>query len=165
MEIRLPQGGGTMVKRFVPPLAGLVSRGCLTSGIMVSSFQRPPTGPPPPPPVDLSVRYNLPPSARLGHDLLYSVTLTNASGHTITLNTCPGYAEGLDGVGAQERHLLNCAPARFLQPGETRTFAMRLLVPATVRRGLRGDAVSWTIDLPFVSASVLGTSRHVELVQ
>jgi hypothetical protein len=165
MEIRLPHGGGTLVKRFVPPLAGFVTQGCLTSGIMVSSFQRPPTGPPPPPPVDLTVRYSLPPSSRVGHDLVYGVALTNVSGHLITFNACPGYTEGFDAIGAQERHLLNCAPARSLQPGETRTFAMRLLVPATVRRGLRGDAVSWTIDLQLVSANVPETSRYVELVQ
>jgi hypothetical protein len=101
--------------------------------ITVSSFQI--AGYPPVHGTDLEVAYELPVAARVATTLVYAVTLTNASGHVLTFDPCPGYTESLSaaqvdlpenaGAGSEQRYLLNCLAAPALDIGASRTFAMR----------------------------------------
>jgi hypothetical protein len=157
MEVRLPEGGGGMLKSFSPPWRGCVGEGCLQDGIGVSSFQWPePQSPPPASSARFAVTYRGPQQVRLGRDLIYSVTLTNVSGHAITLDSCPGYSESLTRIASLERHRLNCGPARTFGAGQSRTFAMRLLLPATAAADVTTTLLSWVIDLPFTSRDEAG---------
>ena len=91
-----------------------------------------PPSPPPAPPVQFAVTHRAPQQGRLGRDLIDSVTLTNVSGHAITFDSCPGYSESLTRIASLERHQLNCGRrARTFGAGQSRMFAMRLLLPAT----------------------------------
>jgi hypothetical protein len=88
--------------------------------ITVSSFQI--AGYPPVHGTDLEVAYELPVAARVATTLVYAVTLTNASGHLLTFDPCPGYTESLSaaqvdlpenaGAGSEQRYLLNCVVHR-----------------------------------------------------
>jgi hypothetical protein len=163
MDIMLPDGAGRLVERFSPPWSGCQGDGCLPPWIEISSFQLPDQPSPPPPPTQFAVSYHAPPQARLGTNLSYTVTLTNVSGHEITLEHCPGYSESLLGMASLERHLLNCGTVRTFRAAESHTFAMELLLPATAAATLTSALLSWIIDLPNVSENASGQPR-VEIV-
>jgi hypothetical protein len=157
IEVRLPEGGGGLLTSYSLPWRGCMGEGCLDVGIGISSFQWPePPSSPPAPPVQFARTYRVPPQARLGRDLVYSVTLTNVSGHAITMDTCPGYSESLTRIASLERHRLNCGPARTFGVGQSRSFAMRLLLPATAASDVTTALLSWVIDLPFTSGDEAG---------
>lgn len=126
---------------------------------MMSSFQLP--GYPPIPttlPTDLRVSISVRTPVRIGGTLDYTVTLINVSGHTLKFNPCPGYTESIKGV-VLARYRLNCAAVPTLTPGQSRTFAMELPVPAAASTTAGTYPLSWLIDGPFVEVEVPGPTN------
>lgn len=78
----------------------------------------------------LTASADLPAHAVGGSTLHYVVTLTNTTAEPITFNGCPAYSEGAYLNGASGRVLeLNCEPANPIGPGQSRRFAMELVLP------------------------------------
>jgi uncharacterized protein DUF4232 len=77
---------------------------------------------------------NVPGFAVAGEILTFQVTLTNPSVDAIRFGECPNFrmwiSTGTDGGVVTERHQLNCAVAPGLAPYSSRTFEMRIPVPA-----------------------------------
>lgn len=97
----------------------------------------------------LGVAVSLPPSVQPGDVLDYTVTLTNHDPYDKPYNLavmCPSYTERLilpGSTSVAERYLLNCDPAGVVAGGASRTFEMRLVVPADAPTGLA--AVVWQL--------------------
>jgi hypothetical protein len=77
---------------------------------------------------------NWPGIAVAGETFAFEVTLTNGEGEPIRFAECPNFrmwiSAGLDRKIVDERHELNCAAAPQLPAGGSRTFEMRINVPA-----------------------------------
>jgi hypothetical protein len=77
---------------------------------------------------------NAPGVAVAAEIFVFQVTLTNPSADAIRFGECPNFrmwiSTGTDGGVVTERHQLNCAAAPNLAPHSSRTFEMRITVPA-----------------------------------
>ena len=77
---------------------------------------------------------NAPGVAVAGEPFTFQVTLTNPSVDAIRFGECPNFrmwiSTGTDGGVVTERHQLNCAATPNLAPHSSRTFDMRIPVPA-----------------------------------
>jgi hypothetical protein len=91
--------------------------------------------------LDLSVQH--PASALAGTTMIFTVTLSNHSGHAVALRPCPVYEEGIYALGQAAVHIyrLNCGTVRSIAAGRRVSYAMRMPVPAAP--GLA--KLSWTI--------------------
>jgi hypothetical protein len=93
-----------------------------------------------------------PPSATLGTDLAFAVTLTNPTPSPVALEPCPNYIMGLTmKVKAGGVHQLNCADAQghplVIKPGGSVEFAMRLPLPSPGPGAEPGSGdLTWTMD-------------------
>jgi Protein of unknown function (DUF4232) len=85
-----------------------------------------------------------------GDELTYTVTLTNKSSTTQSLDPCPSYTEYFTAIGGaepqvhSERYALSCADVAPVAPGASVAFAMRIIVPATDATGMA--KMSWQLD-------------------
>lgn len=159
-DVGLPSGGGTLhlFPGATPRCAGS------KSVVQTASFQ-PYVAPP-------SRSTAIPLSAKLtqsqyrvarGSTLRYQVSLQNSTGFAYRFRRCPVYVEELGtpenllaGRGiAKEIHYLNCSGV-VVKPYSSVTFAMRLRVPRTLRKGY---LLEWQLDphsysAPFAPAGV-----------
>jgi hypothetical protein len=106
---------------------------------------------------------NAPGVAIAGELFTFQVTLTNPSAEAIHFGECPNFrmwiSTGTDGGVVTEWHQLNCGAAPGLAPRSSRTFDMRIPIPAdwAVTRdggfgwGLEGYA-GVAIKLPLIIA-------------
>lgn len=90
----------------------------------------------------------LPSSTSAGDDLAFQVRLHNPTGRAVRLqDSCPSYEVGLKGQpGATRRYLLNCRALAAIPAGATRTFQMRLPLPAGAHRG--AGYLNWHLLVP-----------------
>jgi len=110
-------------------------------------FALPDVAPPPAPPdpgdsLPFDFVVSLPPTARAGATLDYTVTLTNHSPYDKPINLaadCPSFVQRLSMPSGrptiEARSVLNCGPAGVLAGGASRTFEMRLDIPADAGQG------------------------------
>lgn len=82
-------------------------------------------------PSSLLVTLTAPPTARLGSDLSFVVTLTNPTGRTVALDPCPNYMMSVSlKIVAVGSHQLDCTDGqgqtRIVAAGASLSFAMRL---------------------------------------
>lgn len=101
----------------------------------------------------LGAKANVAATVVAGTTLSYTVTLTNSSAKTVSLNPCPVYTEGIYGRSAHlHSYRLNCSTVHSIAAGDSVTYAMRIPVPA----GYQGVAkFGWSI--PGSAAAFAGT--------
>jgi hypothetical protein len=84
--------------------------------------------------------------ARRGELLRFTVVLQNTSRAAVRFDRCPSYVQQLVPAGQVEVHVLNCAHAKPIAPGEREAFAMEIRVPKNAPVG--GNGLFWGLD-PF----------------
>ncbi|MGA9077787.1 MAG: hypothetical protein WB383_05600 [Acidimicrobiales bacterium] len=98
-------------------------------------------------PGSLTATVNLPPTARSGEVLGYTVSLHNPTDSAVDLHHCPDYTEGVYYPFKRptiRTYTLNCARARPIDPGQTRVFAMELPTPKVTKPTMA--KFSWELD-------------------
>ena len=83
-------------------------------------------------------------SGKRGQVVTFVVVLHNASSLTVRFNRCPLVVEMLAPAGRLEVHQLNCRAAGSLAPGASRSFEMRIKIPADAPTGANG--LFWELD-------------------
>ena len=116
-------------------------------GISVSLFGVPARTPPPPPTIEspLKVSLAMPEAVQPGEQLVYTVTITNASGTAYPLDPCPTYTQAVgSSIGD---YYLNCDAVSVIDAGQSVTFEMRIAVAADASQG---DATKfgWSLHVP-----------------
>jgi hypothetical protein len=100
-----------------------------------------------------------PAQARRGENLRLLVTLRNISESDVSFGEpCPNYTIHIGGekLGVLAEHMLNCAPAGVLDPGESVTFEVMVTLPSTLP-DIPSDAslsLNWSLDRPPASADL-----------
>jgi len=83
-------------------------------------------------------------TGKRGAVVTFAVVLRNASGGTVRFDRCPLVIEMLAPAGSPEVHQLNCRAAGSIAPGGSRSFEMRIQIPADAPSGANG--LFWELD-------------------
>jgi hypothetical protein len=161
LRLDLPDDGGRL---SLPPAGPGYSPVCDAPGHGADSgLQRGPLSPsgfpwpPHPELLPVLVTIQAPASVRRGTTLGYTVTLRNDGAEQYVLDPCPDYVEVVGAKQAASSYQLNCAPVGAIPPGEERTFAMRMDVPATLALGpttLSWGALDGRLASPWAMTSI-----------
>ncbi|MHB1534036.1 MAG: hypothetical protein ACYC1D_05390 [Acidimicrobiales bacterium] len=95
---------------------------------------------------DISASIVAPPSVRAGDVLTYIVIIGNPTSYPISLSSCPGYREVLDGAhdAVVEEHALNCKGLSALAPHASQRFVMKIRTHSVVTS--RTVTLAWMAD-------------------
>ena len=83
-------------------------------------------------------------TGKRGQVVTYAVVLHNSSGAAVRFDRCPLVIEMLAPSGHPEVHQLNCRAASPIAPGGSRSFEMRINIPADAPSGANG--LFWELD-------------------
>lgn len=83
-------------------------------------------------------------AARRGEIARYRVTLHNNSAYPVPFTGCPLFVEAVEPAGTPQAYRLNCSGVAALAPKASRTFEMRVVVPADAPLGSNG--LLWELD-------------------
>jgi Neocarzinostatin family len=146
--VTMPDGSGPLVATIDNPSPGPASGGSnprcdvptSPSTLNLMAFEYQPPQPPEVVPEPASATISAPPTATIGQDLSFTLTLTNLGDAPAVLDPCPIYDESLiiDGarLKAEGRYLLNCpALGPSLAPGAAVVLAMKYTVPSGLQPG------------------------------